>query len=316
MDSMLPAGWLPKTWKELSSQGDEKQMYVKIAHISPWTKADKKLTTAGSLIESRENYSKIARGVRSTPGVTQNNLPGLLDGMQSMAAAGNMHGFSEAKVLKLRKDMTENLMPEDCDFNATLTIAFCGDKKTAMLNLDNMVAVSSGGFGAMQIPGVPSGGLASVFDNPMVRARMTSEQAIQIEEFKKRLPQIDAQVRAAQASSGMSVVKGILLGYPAVCQQFKGKSYYAGMVVGNCLISGDFLRSMQAFSSGSTECDSLTQFKSVIKREKIEGMTYTTEEMVPLKSALAKEGFLNSDEFESILNAVIKTVLKSANYVP
>jgi|GEM_PF-3937096 len=300
------SGWLPKTWKELSRGGDENGMFIKIAHISPWTKADKRMIAAGSLIESRGNYSKVARGVRTSSGMTT-NVTGVYDGMQEMARMGLMPGYSEANVLKLRKDTAEKLMPEDCDFQATVVIASCGDKQTAMLNLDNMAAVSSGGFGAMQIPGAPNG-LASVFDNPMVRARMTPEQMAQIDEFKKRLPNIDAQLKAANAASGMTTVKETLLGHPAVCQQVKGTKHYTGMVVGNYMISGDFLGSMEQFLPGSTGCDSLTKFKSVITREKIGTETFTTEEMIPLESTLAAEGFLNRDEFEGILKTVIKAV--------
>jgi len=308
----LAAGWLPKTWKELSSEGDEKQMSIKVAHISPLIRADKKMITASALIESRGNYSKVARGVNVPHGMMLENPKEFYDTMQMMARQGLLPGFSESRVLKLRKDLTELRAPEDCDFAATLIVAFCGDKETAMRNLDMMVAVSTGGFGAMQIPG--GGDLASVFDNPMVRAQMTPEQAAQIEEFKKRLPGIDAQVKAAYASSGMKVSKETLLGYPAVSQECKGKKCYASMVVGNYIVSGDFLMSLQLFPPGSTECDSLTRFKSVITKEKIGSEVFTTEEMVPLKSTLAEEWYLNKDEFEQILKNVTDAVLKNPNF--
>lgn len=82
-----------------------------------------------------------------------------------------------------------------------------------------------------------------------------------------------------------------------------------GLRVKNFVVSGPMLYTMATFPLGNTFCHSLTKTQTKIETKKIEGKTYRTTHILPVNSILAKEGYINREEIEKILNRLL-TLLK------
>lgn len=83
-----------------------------------------------------------------------------------------------------------------------------------------------------------------------------------------------------------------------------GKTLQA-IQVGKYLISGGLLTSLNFAPSGKLFCQSLTEFKTITKVSHEGDMTYIDNLIVPLNSCLEKEGYMNREEIEDIIDKLI-----------
>jgi len=77
---------------------------------------------------------------------------------------------------------------------------------------------------------------------------------------------------------------------------------------GRFIVSGTLLRIVNSFPLGATPCDSLTKFKTKTTTYKIGDQTFVNKEIRPVKSTLAKEGYLHKEEVDKIFKSIFSTI--------
>jgi len=75
--------------------------------------------------------------------------------------------------------------------------------------------------------------------------------------------------------------------------------------VGRYIISGSLVASLQYMPTGKSFCHSLTKFKTETKTSIDEGITYIMHTILPVNSTLEKEGYLNREEVNEMINKII-----------
>ncbi|MCX6695077.1 MAG: hypothetical protein NTU61_02110 [Candidatus Altiarchaeota archaeon] len=301
--SILPLGWLPKTWEEYSKTEGGSQIAVMLGHINPENKADPKLLNPGVLPES-PGGNVYAAGVRTTKGT----MSKFFETMSESAATGFMRGWTPEKVQDLRKQFNA-VTPERFDYTANVTVVRYPDRKTALQALESQYVTLSQGLLEAPIPGMPEGySLKDVFKDERVKSYVNPAD---FEKITKEIEKASAQMKESFAKSGMNLEKAKFLGEDAVYMKDQsGKKYCQAVAVKNYIVSGSLLYSAGAFPPGSTFCQSLTRFKTKTYVEKVEGKTYTRKEMVPEDSVYAKDGYLNREEAEGIFSSIFSSINK------
>jgi len=80
--------------------------------------------------------------------------------------------------------------------------------------------------------------------------------------------------------------------------------------IGNYILTGSILVSMNCLPSEKLYCQSLTKFKTVTKRSRDGNMTFIDHYIVPLDSSLRNEGYVTREEVEEMILKLIEILLK------
>ncbi len=204
-------------------------------------------------------------------------------------------------------------VPEKYDYYGFITISEMDDEKTAEQTLENTRLLPTAGPLDLPVPG----------------GRTTVREALKSDAMKGFMT--EEQIKAAEAAMG-EMEKEIKTKFPKEVKFQRGKYQGADVVfaegeserptplnvkesedinkvfhsarVGRFIISGDLLRTVNAFSLGASSCDSLHEFETETDVMSEGGMTFYTKTIRPVKSTLVKEGYLYKEEIDEIFRTV------------
>ena len=307
MEKLAPD--LPRSrWKEFSRSAGENGMLVRIGHINPEINADPRLMMSpGSLISQSGNETTITAGVSTKRG---GGWKDYFEGMTALAESGLAPGITLEKVQKHQEQVRAAYGSENFDVTGDITIARCGDEKIAKQTLENYGRMPTQGFD-VPVPGMPGNvSFMDVLKSDVVKAHGVSEK--QIAELEVAL----GKMKKDAASSGVKYEGGKYLGYDAIFAEKEGKKNWVAVRVDNFVVTGMLLLMANTLPPGSTPCDSLTKFTTKTTVERIEGETFTTHEIRPVKSTYAKEGYPYKEEVEEIFRSVFSKIEGAGKSTP
>lgn len=340
----LSKNWLLKGWEEISRDGNENQLTIKIGHINPEEKADP-LLTGGSQTATVNGEAVSVHSIS-----TRGTMTKFFETMTKMAASGWMQGYTPEMIQQLRGQFNK-VQNEKYDTSSDVTITRYPDEKSAAQALQNQILIKTEGLGAVVIPGT-DGKMQNYFENEAVKKFMTKEQ---VDLLKKMVPKMKEQQKEAFQKTGMKYFVGEYLGHSAAMMEMDNPDYkrfiapkpkppsrdphafhgggfdpLAGkgvlpkrplpqpppkiiksclaVQIGNYLLTGSLLYGMEMLPSGNTFCEALTKYKIYVETEQVEGQTYTTKHIVPVESTYAAEGYVNKEEVEKMLADIIKVL--------
>lgn len=342
MDKLLPKNWLPtKRWEEVSRDRNESNTWVKIAHIDPIPLGNQEFIYPKTIQESETHQTIIAGSERLSGlgggGTAGAQLKGARQTAEMAEKMGKALGHAElsrmAEKLRrqertLRKEAEKHEIiapvPERFDSYGFITIVELTDEKIAKQTLENICLMPT--RGPLDIP-VPGANLPGMGDKPTVRELLKSGQMKgfmteeQIEAAQKAMEEMQKEVKE-KFPKDVKIQKGKYRGYdvvfltgksratsPSQLQESKdiGKVFHSARV-GRFIISGTLLRRVNVFPLGSSRCDSLKEFEEKTTVERIGDGTFVTKEIRPVKSTLAKEGYLHKEEVDKIFSAVFSAL--------
>ena len=307
MEKLAPD--LPRSrWEEFSRSAGGTGIMMRIGHINPEINADPRLMMSpGSLISQSGNETTI------TAGVSTKRVGGWIDffkGMTAAAESGLVPGLTVGKVQEMREQVRAAYGSEKYDVTGDITIGRCSDEKIAKEELETMRRTPTQGFD-VPVPGMP--GNVSVMDilkSDLVKAQGMPEEVIaQIEAASER-------AKKESAISGVKYEKGEFLGHDAIFGEKNNVKICMAVRVKNFIVSGMLLFIMDAFPPGNTPCDSLTKTTTKTTVERIGRQIFTTREICPVKSTIAKEGYANKEEVEGIFRSVFSKIEKAKEGTP
>jgi hypothetical protein len=75
--------------------------------------------------------------------------------------------------------------------------------------------------------------------------------------------------------------------------------------VGRYILTGSILTALHCMPSGKLYCQSLTKFKTVTEKTRIDGMTHIDNFIIPLDSTLKEEGYMTREETKEMILKLI-----------
>jgi hypothetical protein len=341
----LAGSWLPKEWEEVSREGTEMQLTLKLGHIDPENKANP-ILTSGNPVANVGGETVSVHGIDSRGTMTK-----FFESMTKMAETGWMKGYTPAKIDDIRKQFNA-VRNEKYDTVAFVVIIRYENEAGAKQALEQQLALRTGGFGDLKIPGM-NGQLTSYLDNEQVKQAMSAEQQKLVKEM---LAKATTEYKNKTAEAGMKSFITTELGYPAVMTEMDNPEYLrqeeakkkpkyvpdkskfrgggfdplagkgvlpkkpkseppspkikscVAMQVGRYLLSGDLLAMLNMLPSGETFHESLTKTNTYIEKENVEGQMYTTKHLIPVASNYASEGYANQEQAKEILKKIISSL--------
>jgi len=341
----LPKNWLPKSWVEVSRQGNENQITIKLGHINPENGANPLLTSGNPTAEvNGETVSVHGIAPRGT-------MTKFFDSMTKMAQEGWLKGYSPQKITELRGQFNQM---QDEKYDATYYISVCQypDETQAQQNLENQLALQTTGFSGMKLPD-RTGKMVNYFDHEAIKQYLSPKQQTLMKEMAAKTGS-DTQKKLAQEK--FKYYLGSMYGYPAVLLETENPEYkklletkkrklvprdknkfqgggfdpLAGkgvlpkappatppekiitsslvLRIGKYLINGNLLGAIGSLPKGSTYHESLTKTNTYIEKEKVEGQMYTTKHLIPVASTYATEGYIHREQAEKIIKTIIDSL--------
>lgn len=337
---------LPKGWEEVSRQGNDQQITIKLGHIDPENKAN-------PLLVSGQTTAVVGGEAVSVHGITpKGTMTKFFDGMTKMAATGLMKGYTPEKIGDIRKQF--NVMQnEKYDMSPSISVIRYENNAMAKEMLENQLTLRTEGFGALKLPGA-DGKVVDYLDNEYIKSFIPEDKRELIsKEMKKATEEYKEKIKEEKMEFSM----GSLLGFPAVFMEtenpeykrleeakkrpkqkvdknkFQGggfdplagkgilpqkpklppqKTFRSCMAfqVGRYVISGDLLSMMGVLPEGREFRESLTKTGTFVEKERVEGYEYTTKHLIPVASNFAEEGYANREDVEKILKTVIDSLTK------
>lgn len=336
--------WLPKGWEEVSRDGNDQQVNIKLGHIDPENKAN-------PLLVSGETSAVVGGEAVSVHGIApRGTMTKFFDSMTKMAATGWMKGYTPKKIGEIRQQF--NVMQnEKYDMSPSLSIIRYDDVAMAKEMLKNQLTLRTDGFGALKLPGA-DGKMVDYLDNENIKQFIPEDKRkLMAEAMKKATEEYKEKIKEEK----MDFFTGSLLGYSAVFMEAENPEYtrleeakkrpkpkvdknrfqgggfdpLAGkgilpqkpklppektirscmaFQVGCYVISGDLLSMMSVLPKSSDFRESLTKTGTFVEKERVEGQEYTTKHLIPVASNYAEEGYANQEDVEKILKTVIDTL--------
>lgn len=212
---------------------------------------------------------------------------------------------------------------EKFDRYGFITIVEFADEDIAKQNLENIRLLPT--RGPLDIP-VPGANLPGMGDKPTVRELLKSDAMKsymteeQIKEAEKAMGEMQKEVKE-NFPKDVKFRKGKYQGCDVVFATGKsqrttsvGPGYlkeskdinkvFHSARVGRFIISSDLLRTVNAFPLGRSRCDSLKEFETKIEITREGGMTFVDKIIRPVKSTLAKEGYLHKEEVDKVFKSL------------
>lgn len=346
----LSNNWLPKGWEEISRDGNDMQVVLKLGHIDPENKANP-LLTSGNPTANVNGEAVSVHGIE-----TRGTMTKFFESMTKMAESGWMKGYTPEKVGQIRKQWNTTMRSEKYDATPFVQIVRYENIEWAKEALKNQLSLRTEGFGAMKIPGA-DGKMTNYFDNEQVKQHISEEQRKMLGEMMEKAGE---EYKDKAKEQKLNAHLGSLLGYPAVIMEMENPEYVrqeeaknkpkpkadknkfqgggfdplAGKGIlpqkpkpeppaktiksclaiqaGRYLITGDLLSMVDMLPKGDTFHESLTKTDTYIEKEKVEGQMYTTKHLIPVASNYQEEGYASREQAEKILTTVIDS-LKDKN---
>ncbi|MCL4366844.1 hypothetical protein M1563_01600 [Patescibacteria group bacterium] len=323
--------WIAEGWEEISQQGNANQQTVNIGHIDPENKADPMLTsgnpsqmlngeavavhgitTRGTMTKFFETMNQMAAS-----GWMKDYTPGKIQQLRNQFNQVQNEKYdmtSEITVVKYPDEKSaqqalENQLALPTQGFAGLQIPGADGKMTSYLDNPEVRKQMS----AQQIS------LLQEMTEKMKGQVQTGQQKAGLKYFigeylgyPAALSQMDNPAYQAYSAPKPKVKvspntfqgggfdplagKGILPKRPPTKPPPKTLQGCLAIKVDNYIISGSLLTAAEALPSAGDFCESLTQYKTYIEKEEVEGKTYTTKHVVPVASNLAAEGYANKEQ--------------------
>ena len=329
---ILPKKWLlTKHWEEILRQADETRFKVKIGHIDPRRLADPNFINPRTITESETKQTIIVgsehpHGPKIWERAQQEGEQMLESYAKALGQADLIQQVQKLKeqsrkaIESLKQDDLLAPVSEKFDYHGFIIITECANEKTAKQTLENRRLMPTQGFLDAPVPGMSIPGMSDkttlreLFKSGVMKDYITKEQIKEVEkameEVKDKFPK-DVKMR-----------KGKYQGFDVVFLEGKNKSSIVSYIkeskdrdkvfdmlrAGRFIVSGTLLRTVNTFPLGSSPCDSLTKFKTKTTTYKIGDQTFVDKEIRPVRSTLAKEGYLYKEEVDKIFKSIFLAI--------
>ena len=329
---ILSKKWLPtKQWEEILRQADETRFKVKIGHIDPRRLADPNFINPRTIMESETKQTIIVgsehpHGPKIWERAQQEGEQMLESYAKALGQADLIQQVQKLKeqsreaIESLKQDDLLAPVSEKFDYHGFIIITECTNEKTAKQTLENRRLMPTQGFLDAPVPGMNIPGMSDkttlreLFKSGVMKDYITKEQIKEVEkamkEVKDKFPK-DVKIR-----------KGKYQGFDVVFLEGKNKSSIVSYIkeskdrdkvfdmlrAGRFIVSGTLLRVVNTFPLASTPCDSLTKFKTKTTTYKIGDQTFVDKEISPVRSTLAKEGYLYKEEVDKIFKSIFLAI--------
>jgi len=327
---ILSKNWLPvKQWEEILRQEDKTNFKVKIGHIDPRRLADPDFINPRVFSES-ETKQTIIIGSEHPHGPkiwerAQQEASKMLEACaEAFGQADLIQKAQEVKkqtkeaIKSMSQDKLLASVSEKFDYHSFIIITECADEKTAKQTLKNRYLVPTHGFLDASVPGMNIPGMSDkttlreLLKTDMMKDYITKEQ---IKEMEKAMGEVKDKF-----PKDIKICEGKYQGFDVVFLEGKNKNSIVphikeskdrnkvfDMVRAGCfIVSGTLLRVVNSFPLGSSPCDSLTKFKTKTTTYKIGDQTFVDKEISPVRSTLAKEGYLYKEEVDKIFKSIFQ----------
>ena len=329
---ILSKNWLPiKQWEEILRQVDETRFKVKIGHIGPRRLADPDFINPRVFSES-ETKQTVIIGSEHPHGPkiwerAQQKASKMLE--ECAQAFGRTDLIQKAQELKKKSSETIKSMSQDklfapvsekFDYHSFIIITELADEKIAKQTLESRYLVPTKGFLDAPVPGMNIPGMSDkttlreLFKSGVMKDYITKEQ---IKEMEKAMGEVKNEF-----PKNVKMRKGKYQGFDVTFLEGKNQSSIVPSIkeskdrdkifdmvrAGRFIVSGTLLRIVNSFPLGATPCDSLTKFKTKTTTYKIGDQTFVNKEIRPVKSTLAKEGYLHKEEVDKIFKSIFSTI--------
>ncbi len=329
---ILSKNWLlTKQWEEILRQVDETRFKVKIGHIDPRRNADPNFINPRTFSESETSQTIIIGSEHPHgPKIWERAQQEAAKILEACAQAfGQADLIQKAQELKKKsneaiKSISQNKLfapvSEKFDYHGFIIITECTNEKIAKQTLESRRLVPTQGFLDAPVPGMNIPGMSDkttlreLFKSGAMKDFITKEQIKEMEkamgEVKDKFPK-NVKMREGKYQ-GFDVVflegenKTSVVSY---IKESKDRNKIFDMArAGRFIVSGTLLRVVNSFPLGSTPCDSLTKFKTKTTTYKIGDQTFVDKEIRPVKSTIAKEGYLYKEEVDKIFKSIFLAI--------
>ncbi len=334
----LPKNWLPKNWVEVSQEGNENMVTIKLCHLDPENQAN-------PLLVSGNPTAEVNGETVSVHGITpRGTMTKFFDAMTALAATGWMTGYTPQKITEIRGKFNQ-MQDEKYDSTYYISVCLYPDEVQAEQALQNQIDIHTPGFNYKN--------LFENLQNPEVLKFLTPEQKKGMNMFNQQIKNVKPPT--VPENSGIKYFMDKYTGYPAVYSEMDNPEYQrfiapkpkpkprdpnkfqgggfdplAGKgllpkgpeptpppkTIKSCLafkvdkyiISGTLLATLDFLPKGETFHESLTKTNTYIEKEKVEGEIYTTKHLIPVASTYATEGYVYQEQAEKIIKTIIDSL--------
>ncbi len=227
---------------------------------------------------------------------------------------------SSEAIKSMSQDKLFAPVSEKFDYHSFIIITELADEKIAKQTLESRYLVPTKGFLDAPVPGMNIPGMSDkttlreLFKSGVMKDYITKEQ---IKEMEKAMGEVKNEF-----PKNVKMRKGKYQGFDVTFLEGKNQSSIVPSIkeskdrdkifdmvrAGRFIVSGTLLRIVNSFPLGATPCDSLTKFKTKTTTYKIGDQTFVNKEIRPVKSTLAKEGYLHKEEVDKIFKSIFSTI--------
>ncbi len=334
----LPKNWLPKNWVEVSHEGNENMVTIKLCHLDPENRANPLLVSGNpTAVVNGETVSVHGIAPRGT-------MTKFFDTMTALAATGWMTGYTPQKITEIRGNFNQ-MQDEKYDSTYYISVCLYPDDIQAQQALQNQLDIPT--------KGLNYDNFFQNLQNPEIQKFLTPEQKSSMAKIIQKTRNIKLPV-----SSNSPEIKYFMdnyCGYPAVFSEINNPEYQRfiapkpkvkpkdpkkfqgggfdplvgkgilpkpttptpppktiksclALKVDKYIISGTLLATLNCLPKGETFHESLTKTNTYIEKEKVEGETYTTKHLIPVASTYATEGYVYQEQAEKIIKTIIDSL--------
>jgi hypothetical protein len=345
LEKFLPRSWLPLGWEEISRYGNENQLVIQIGHINPEDKADPVLTSGNPSqvvdgeavavhgISTRGSLTKFYEAMKKTAatGWMKGYTPAKIENMRSEHNKlwnEKYDMISNISVInygneKMAEQALQNQIALPTQGFAGLMIPGADGKMTNYLDNEEVKKHLT----PEQLKMIKEGSekakgeiaqkhkeaglkyfLGEYLGYPAALSEMDNPEYQRFIAPKPKAPPPDPHAFHGGGFDPLAG-KGILPQRPKPGPPPKVIKGCLAIQVDNFVISGTLLSMAEMLPSGDTFSEGLTEHKTYIEKEEVEGHMYTTKHIVPVASTYAKEGYAYKEQVEQMLKNVIDSVV-------
>lgn len=216
---------LPKTWRETSHTGNEKQIIIHVYHVNPLAHIDPKRFQYQAMPSRGPEISVTKLGIQA-PGRGLRPMEEFYKGMKALIASGIMPPavMTMGKLEKWWKEFTKSPQaerPGESDVASDIDITQYQDEETAWQTLKNKGQMPTRGF---NVP-IPGG-----ITIPGMSKNMTMSDLLQSDMLKNYIP----KEQLGKLEKMQSAIKGVQAKMPKIRQDLekKGVKYGEGKYLG------------------------------------------------------------------------------------
>lgn len=330
----------PDRWREISRSITANQLNIRVYHISPLAKVDRKIFQDQPISSGpKTSESRIAV---PTPSGVGGPAGDFFKFTKDFIASGYAPSYmTPAWADDLQKKMTQTSgveIPGESDIATDVIIAHFDTKEAAKSRLESFGAGPLGIFNA-PLPGTKMS-YTDLMSNDVLKSVASKEQLAAMKDMAAKIKQAMPQMQADLKKTGLKYKKMKYLGYEAIFSEMpnpnpapkappvkkktggmgggygnnmftplpkitrpyqKTVSSCQAILVNNFVVSGGLLSLPAFMPAGDTPCYSLS--KTEIKTDTVEGIRSTYH--VPKASNYASEGYFNKEATEEVIKKIL-----------